>query len=56
MNRTVFYNTCPRTRVEFIKKFNSDRIFKNTAKIFGFSVIGDNVIFPTGRVANANVK
>lgn len=48
---------CPNTRAEFIKKFNSDRIFRSRAENMGFTVIGENVIFPDGKmVANKHIK
>lgn len=56
MNKTRFFAQCPKTRAEFIKKFNSDYVFKNYAQNFGFMVIGECVIFPNGKVANAYVK
>lgn len=56
MNKTKFYASCPKTRAEFVKKYHTDFIFRNYAKMYGFSVIGENVIFPTGKVANSRVK
>lgn len=56
MNRNQFYAQCPKTRKEFVAKYNTDRVFRNYAQVYGFAVIGDNVIFPTGKVANARVK
>lgn len=55
-DRAKFYYDCPKTRAEFVEKFRTDRVFRNTAQVFGFNVIGENVVFPTGRVANANVR
>lgn len=55
-DRAKFYYDCPRTRAEFVTKFRNDPKFRNTAQVFGFNVIGDNVIFPTGRIADSNVK
>lgn len=56
MNKTQFFASCPKTRSQFVAKFRNDYIFANYAKVYGFSVIGDNVIFPDGKVANAKVK
>lgn len=56
MNKTKFYESCPKTRAEFIALFNSDFRFRNSAKVMGFAVIGDNVIFPNGKVASAKVR
>lgn len=55
MNKTKFYATCPKTRKEFVALFKSDYIFANYAKCMGFAVIGENVIFPNGKVASARV-
>lgn len=56
MNKTKFYAICPKTRAEFVAKFNSDYVFRNYAKNMGFSVIQENVIFPDGKVADIKVK
>lgn len=56
MNRTKFFATCPRTRKEFISKWRNDAQFQNWAKVYGFSVVGECVVFPTGKVADANVR
>lgn len=56
MNKTEFYSSCPKTRAEFVAKFNADYRFRNYAKLFGFAVIGENVILPNGKVANPTVK
>ena len=56
MTKQAFYRNCPTTRKEFIKKYKGDYVFRNWAQVFGFSVIGDNVIFPTGKVADNHVK
>jgi len=56
MNKTEFYRTCPKTRKEFITKYNSDYVFRNYATVYGFKVIGENVILPNGMVANTRVK
>ena len=56
MTKQAFYATCPKTRKEFVNKYNTDRIFRNYAQVFGFAVLGENVLFPTGKVANAQVK
>ena len=56
MTKQKFYSQCPKTRAEFVKKYNTDDVFRNYAKVFGFAVLGENVLFPTGKVANARVK
>ena len=56
MNKNQFYRACPKTRKEFVAKYNTDRVFANYAKVYGFAVIGENVVFPTGKVANAKVR
>lgn len=48
---------CPNTREEFIKKWNSDHIFRAKAQAMGFEVVFDNVIFPNRQfVADSKVK
>lgn len=50
-------NECPNTRSEFIKKWNSDHIFRAKAQNMGFEVVFDNVIFPNRQfVADSKVK
>lgn len=46
----------PNTRKEFVQKFRTDYIFRSKAQTMGFSVVGDTVIFPNGKVANSYVK
>lgn len=51
------YAECPKTRVEFIKKFNSDHVFRARAEAMGFKVLcGTSVLFPNGKIAGQNVK
>ena len=56
MTKQKFYSNCPKTRKGFVAKYNTDYVFRNWAQVFGFSVIGDNVIMPNGTVANHRVK
>jgi hypothetical protein len=49
-------NEVPNTRKEFVKKFRTDYIFRSKAQTMGFSVVGDTVIFPNGKVANSYIK
>lgn len=56
VNKTRFFRSCPKTRAGFVSLFNSDYKFRNSAKVLGFNVIGDTVIFPSGKVANAHIK
>ena len=46
----------PNTRKEFLKRWNDDHVFRARAINMGFTVIGENVIFPDGQVANHTVK
>ena len=50
------FEECPKTRAEFVRKYNEDNVFRAKAKYSGFQVIFDNVIFPNGKVASANLK
>ena len=52
----ISFNEFPKTRVEFVKKWNSDSVFRNRAECMGFKVVFDNVFFPNGMVANKDVK
>ena len=56
MTKQAFYRTCPKTRKEFVTKYNTDKVFRNWAQVFGFAVLGDNVMLPNGMVANAKVR
>ena len=56
MTKQKFYASCPKTRKEFVRKYNADYVFRGHAQTFGFAVLGENVIFPNGMVANARVK
>ena len=56
MTKQAFYRACPKTRKEFVSKYNTDRVFRNWAQVFGFAVMGENVILPNGMVANCHVK
>lgn len=49
-------NEVPNTRKAFVAKFRSDYVFRAKAQSMGFSVIGESVIFPNGKVANRCVK
>ena len=49
-------NDVPNTRKAFVEKFRKDYVFRSKALNAGFSVIGDTVIFPNGKVANSYVK
>ena len=56
MTKQAFYRNCPTTRKEFVKKYKEDYVFRNWAQVFGFAVLGENVLLPNGMVANARVK
>lgn len=47
---------CPKTRAEFVKKYNSDHVFRQRAECTGIRVIADCVIFPDGKIASKRVK
>ena len=55
-NLKLTRNECPNTRAEFIKKWNSDKLFRTKAELAGFKVMFENVIFPNGAVADSKVK
>lgn len=46
----------PNTRKAFVAKFRTDYVFRSKVQSMGFSVVGDTVIFPNGKVANRYVK
>lgn len=46
---------CPNTRKEFLAKWRTDGVFRAKAQLMGFRVIADNVIFPSGKVADTRV-
>ena len=54
--RKLKFEECPKTRAEFVRKYNGDNVFRAKAKYSGFQVIFDNVILPNGKVASANLK
>ena len=47
---------CPNTRKAFIQKWNSDKLFRIKAELAGFKVVCENVIFPSGAVADTRVS
>ena len=55
-NLKLTRNDCPNTRTEFVQKWRTDVVFRNKATLAGFKVICDNVIFPSGKVADTRVK
>ena len=54
--RKLKFEECPKTRAEFVHKYKEDNVFRARVKCSGFQVIFDNVIFPNGKVASANLK
>ena len=54
-NLKLTRNDCPNTRKAFIAKWNSDGVFRAKAELAGFRVIAENVIFPSGKVADTRV-
>lgn len=55
-NLKLTRNECPNTRAEFVRKWNSDASFRVKAELAGFKVICENVVFPSGKVADTRVK
>ena len=55
-NLKLTRNDCPNIRAEFVQKWNSDGCFRAKAPLAGFKVICDNVIFPSGKVADTRVR
>ena len=56
MKRLTF-EECPKTKADFIRKWNSDRVFRARAQYTGFDILfGTNVVFPDGKIAGAKVK
>lgn len=56
MTKREFFEVAPKTRKDFVKKYHEDYIFRNYANMYGIAVIGDNVMLPNGKVANARVR
>ena len=46
---------CPNTRKGFVAKWNADGVFRAKAQLAGFRVIAENVIFPSGKVADTRI-
>ena len=55
-NLKLTRNDCPNTRAEFVRKWNTDGVFRAKAQLAGFRVIAENVIFPSGKVADTRVR
>ena len=56
-NMRLERNEVPNTRAEFIRKWNADVSFRVRAELAGFRVLfGENVVLPTGKVADKRVK
>ena len=54
--RKLKFEECPKTRAEFVRKYQEDNVFRAKAEYSGFKVVFDNVILPNGKVALANLK
>lgn len=55
--RKLTFAECPKTRADFVKKFNADRVFRARAQYTGFNVLcGGAVLFPNGKIAGTKVK
>ena len=52
----ISFNEFPKTRVEFINKWNNDHVFRNRAMCMGFRVAFGSVFFANGMIANKDVK
>ena len=55
-NLKLTRNDCPNTRKAFVAKWKADGVFRAKAQLAGFRVVCDNVIFPSGKVADTRVK
>ena len=56
MKRLTFAE-CPKTRKDFLAKWNADRVFRARAQYTGFEVLcGSAVKLPNGKIAGATVK
>ena len=53
---TLTRNEVPNTRRAFVEKFRTDKVFRCKAQNMGFSVVGESVIFPNGKIAHSYVK
>jgi hypothetical protein len=55
--KKLTFAECPKTRKDFIEKFNSDRVFRARAEYTGFQVLcGTAVKLPNGKIAGATAK
>ena len=55
--RKLTFAECPKTRKDFVEKFNTDRVFRARAQYTGFSVLfGGAVVMPNGMIAGTKVK
>lgn len=54
-NLKLTRNECPNTRKAFLAKWKADGSFRAKAQLAGFRVIAENVIFPSGKVADTRV-
>ena len=55
-NLKLTRSECPNTRKEFVAKWRADATFRAKAELAGFKVICENVIFPSGKVADTRVR
>lgn len=54
--RRLTMNELPKTRTEFVRKWNADHVFRARALNMGFNVVFDCVFLPNGMVADKSVK
>lgn len=55
-NLKLTRNDCPNTREAFVAKWKADGVFRAKAELAGFKVVCENVVFPSGKVADTRVK
>ena len=55
--KKLTFDECPKTRAEFVKRWNDDRKFRARAQYTGFDILfGECVILPSGKIAGVKVK
>ena len=55
--KKLTFTECPKTRAEFVRKWNTDRKFRARAQWTGFEILfGEIVVLPNGKIAGAKVK
>lgn len=54
--RRLTMSELPKTRTDFVRKWNTDHVFRARALNMGFNVVFDCVFLPNGMVADKSVK